>query len=557
MRRVAAWTCVIAVTAVAAACGFVRWPMSPARVGDSLNAAFAPSSRLRWRAPAAVTFAVLPWPSLHVVDARLDDAFGVDLFAAPRARLDLSVGELLRGRFVPKRAVLVSPIATLNLDRPPFAGPWGDSAGAASAEGALAPLSSLSLSNGVIRLVSERRALDTVFENVQGRLDGLTVDGGLRFDMSAVWRDKPLGVAGALAGVETATRGAPRPFWFTLASPVATVAFNGALVGGGAPSIEGGIKASVPSLAALTRLFGASPPSLLVADDVAIAARVKASVDNLMLDEATLTSAGQTLQGALEVANVGGRPVISGTLAADWLAIAPLLGAPPPLFDPAGGWSAKPFSPAPLRVFDLDLRLSAAQLDLYDHVLDNAAGSVILKDGVLTASLLEAAAYQGRLHAEARVDCGGERLRIRASAELADADLGAGFADFGWRVPSGQGVARFAVKTSGESPAAAVARLSGSASLEMVQGAIAGVNLEEALRRSQRRPIDVARDMRLGGTAFDRLTVALALDKGVAQVASGEMTSDGVGGKARGGDRSGRPKLEFARAGDTDRLFRR
>jgi AsmA protein len=61
-----------------------------------------------------------------------------------------------------------------------------------------------------------------------------------------------------------------------------------------------------------------------------------------------------------------------------------------------------------------------------------------------------------------------------------------------------------------------------------VDGAILGVNLEEALRRSLRRPIDVERDMRLGGTAFDNLDVSLALTDGRARVERGSMMSRGV-----------------------------
>ncbi len=555
MRRVAAWTCAIAATAAVAACGFIRWPLSASRVGDGLNAAFAASSGLHWRQPEAVTFAVLPWPSLHVFDARLDDAFAVNIASAPRARLDLSIGELVRGRFVATRAVLVTPVVTLDFDRPPFAAAQVGRAGAASVTGALAPISSLSLLDGVIRVVSKSRGLDTEFDNVQGRLDGLTVDGGARFDLSAIWRGQTLGIEGALAGAQVAAGRAPRPFWFTLASPVAAVAFNGALVRAAAPSVQGDLKASVPSVAALTRLFGRRPPSFLLTDNVAVDARVKATPGNLMLDDATVTSARQTFQGALNVEAGGGRPALSGTLAADQLALAPLLSAPPPLTDRAGGWSAKPFSLTSLRDFDLDLRLSAGQLDLYGHRLDNAAGSVILKDGVLTANLIEATAFEGRLRGEARVACVGKGLRIRASAELADADVGAGVANFGWPGLSGRGGARFAVETAGNSPAAVVSGLSGTASLDMAQGAIAGVNLEGALRRSKRRPIDIARDMRLGGTAFDRLAVALALDKGVAQVASGDMSSDGVIAKSRWRDRPCGAKLELARDGDADQLF--
>ena len=123
----------------------------------------------------------------------------------------------------------------------------------------------------------------------------------------------------------------------------------------------------------------------------------------------------------------------------------------------------------------------------------------------------------------------GKTLSIRARGELADADLGAAFADIGRPVATGRGGARFAVETSGASPAAAVAGLSGSASVDAADGGIVGVNLEEALRRSQRRPIDVARDMRLGGTAFDSLEASPSRSmNGRARVEHGELTSRGV-----------------------------
>ncbi len=73
-----------------------------------------------------------------------------------------------------------------------------------------------------------------------------------------------------------------------------------------------------------------------------------------------------------------------------------------------------------------------------------------------------------------------------------------------------------------------IASLTGTASLEATDGSIVGINLEEALRRARNRPIDVERDMCVGGTAFDKLDVSLALDQGRARVERGVMTSHGV-----------------------------
>ena len=91
MRRAAAWAGVVVVVAAAvAAVGFAPWPLTTKRVAENLNGAFDASARVRWRRPDAVTFRALPWPSLRIVDARLDDALGANLILAPEARLDLS-----------------------------------------------------------------------------------------------------------------------------------------------------------------------------------------------------------------------------------------------------------------------------------------------------------------------------------------------------------------------------------------------------------------------------------------------------------------------------------
>jgi AsmA protein len=526
MRRGGAWGFALALIG-ALACGLVRWPLSAAKVGDSLNAAFGASPRLHWSVPEAASFTALPWPSVRIVNARLDDIYGVNLLSAPTARLNLSLIELLRGRIIPKGASLVGPTIMVDLDRPPFAGAGG-SAGPVGVVAALAPLTSLSLSNGSLRVVSAKHGVDALIDNVRARVDGLTIGDQLRFNLSAVWRKTPFAVAGALDDPEAAAKGAPSAIVLALDSPLAKLGFGGALGLGHAPTAEGDLTASIPSITALAAFLGTQPPPVPLANDIALAAKVKGAPHALTLDRATFTSAGQTVEGAITVEEANGRPAISGTLAAETLALSPVLGPPERFFDPSGGWSEKPFAVAPLRSFDLDLRLSAAHLDVYGATLANAAASMIVQDGKFNLNLIEAAAYGGRLEGEVAVAGVGQDLKMSARGELEDADLGAAVADFGRPVATGRGGARFALDASGASPAAGIASVTGAASLEAQDGAVLGVNLEEALRRSQRRPIDVERDTRLGGTAFDKLEVSLALNDGRARVERGAMTSHGM-----------------------------
>ena len=529
MRRAVAWGLALALIVALTVCGFMRWPLSPAKAGDSLNAAFGASPRLHWSAPETASFSILPRPSVGITDARLDDAYGVNLLLAPEARLNLSLIDLLRGRFIPTGVVLFSPTVTVDIDRPPFAGTPGESAGPASvARRALAPLASLSLSNGILRLVSAKRGVDTAVDNVHGRLTGLTIGDQLRFDLSAVWRKTPIAITGALNDPETAAKGAPSPMVLALDSPLAKLAFGGSLALGDKPSVDGDLTASIPSIAALASFLDARPPAVLAANDITITAKVKGAADSLTFGDATLTSAGQTFEGAIAISEAGGRPAVSGTLAAETLALEPLLGPPERVFDPLGRWSTRPFAFAPLRSFDLDLRLSAAHLDAYGLKLTDAAASAIVADGKLSATLMEGAAYGGSLQGEVGAAYVGRTLKFNARGELADADLGAAITDFAKPIVTGTGGAKFTLEAAGASPAAAISSLTGTASLEASDGSILGVNLEDALRRSHRRPIDVERDIRLGTTTFDKVDASLAIGEGRAQVRRGIMTSHGV-----------------------------
>jgi len=100
---------------------------------------------------------------------------------------------------------------------------------------------------------------------------------------------------------------------------------------------------------------------------------VKATPTGITLDEATATSVGQTIRGALQVAGLGDRPNVSATLDSDKIALAALFGPLAPVFGPNGEWSGRPFSAAPPGNFDLDLRLSARRLDVYGHELTDVA----------------------------------------------------------------------------------------------------------------------------------------------------------------------------------------
>ncbi len=525
MRRAAIGAGVLVLAAVAA--GSARWPVDAAWVADRLNAASGPTRPLTWSEPQTATVSALPWPSLRIVDAQLDSASGASVVSAPEARVDLSLVALVLGRVEPARVALAAPTITFDLDRPPFVRRLG-AVDALTAITGVSSLGAVSLTDGVVRLTSRRRGLDTVIENVRGRLDSLSPNSRISLDLSAVWRDAPLALSGSLDEPQQAALGRPTALVVQFASLLGDLTFKGALTAGSTPGAAGDLSASSHAVADLLRLLGAPPLTVPGAADVAISGTIKATPKDVVFDDATVTAGGQTLQGAVRLTQAGERLSVSGSLDAEYLALAPLLGPPGPMLAPDGGWSRNALPLAPPRDFDLDLRLSAGQLDAYGVRLDDVAASTLLKDGALTTEIVEATAYGGRLSGELQVGCDTATLHLAAHGKLDGADFGAAAAGFGWPEATGDGSAEFAVETMGRSAADLIAGLGGKASLTVAEGALSAVNLEEALRRSQRRSVDIVKDARSGKTAFDKATVSVLIGQGVAHIVNGTLIAQGL-----------------------------
>ena len=167
-------------------------------------------------------------------------------------------------------------------------------------------------------------------------------------------------------------------------------------------------------------------------------------------------------------------------------------------------------------------------------VLANVAASALLKDGVLTSDLVDTALYGGRLGGKLRLAHVSAGLGISTRAKLIGADFGAAVGRFRPVRRHGKGRRRDHARGRG----AFAGRGHRRPQRQGVAGALRrrrrGVNLEEALRRSQRRPLDVAKDMRIGETAFDTFALEFAFGHGIAHVVNGELGAQGVAANLQG-----------------------
>ena len=96
---------------------------------------------------------------------------------------------------------------------------------------------------------------------------------------------------------------------------------------------------------------------------------------------------------------------------------------------------------------------------------------------------------------------------------------------FGLHRLEGKGDLSVDVEGSGDSVLGVTRTLNGTATLTGRDGAMVGLDVEQLLRRLQRRPLSGGGDFRTGRTPYDKIDVALKIDHGTANVQ--DMNIDG------------------------------
>jgi AsmA protein len=211
-----------------------------------------------------------------------------------------------------------------------------------------------------------------------------------------------------------------------------------------------------------------------------------------------------------------GRQSLQATLAADSLDFTPYISTFRLL---AGGhdWNRQLFDLTSLSTTDLDMRLSAARVTIGPSKLGRTAIGANLRGGALALSVGEAQVYGGMARGSFALARSDAVADVKAQFQFSDVDLQACVSElFGVDKLSGRGNLNVSLSASGSSPFALAQSLDGTASLTGHDGAISGFNVEQLLKRLERRPLSGAGSFRSGTTPYDNITIAVKFAEGIA-----------------------------------------
>ena len=248
----------------------------------------------------------------------------------------------------------------------------------------------------------------------------------------------------------------------------------------------------------------------------ALKARANVVGASVALTNVNVELDGNVAEGVMTVAN-NGRQTLQATLAAGALDFTPYISTFRLLASGARDWNRQLFDLNALSSTDLDMRLSAAKVTVGPTKLGRTAFGANLRGGALALSVGEAQVYGGIAKGSFGIARSDAVADVKAQFQFTDVDLQACASElFGINKLSGRGNLSVSLVASGASPFGLASSIDGTATLTGHDGAISGFNVEQLLKRLERRPLSGGGNFRNGSTPYDNLTVSVKFNDGVA-----------------------------------------
>jgi AsmA protein len=280
--------------------------------------------------------------------------------------------------------------------------------------------------------------------------------------------------------------------------------------------MEGTLTIDSLSLRNALRWVGQAPPGSGGFGRFALKARANIVGASIALTNVNVELDGNVAEGVMTYAN-NGRQTLQATLAAGALDFTPYISTFRLLASGARDWNRQLFDLNSLSTTDLDMRLSAAKVTVGPSRLGRTALGANLRGGALALSIGEAQMYGGIAKGSFGIARSDTVADIRAQFQFTDVDLLSCASElFGITKLSGRGNLNVSLVASGASPFGLAQSLDGTAVLTGHDGAIAGFNAEQLLKRLERRPLSGGGNFRSGSTPYDNLTIAVKFADGIA-----------------------------------------
>ncbi len=391
--------------------------------------------------------------------------------------------------------------------------------------GRSASFSEIGIRDGTIRVRDADTQIDGRLDNVDFQVAWPSISRSFAANGRFVWNDQMVNASLTLSDFLAALTGQHSGVKLRLASAPLNLVFDGAASDQETLKMDGTLSVESPSLRDTLRWTGKTRLPFGGFGRFALQAQSNVDRSGVSLTNVNVELDGNKAEGALTLATDTHR-AIQGTLAADTLDLTPYVSGFRLLATNEQTWDRLPIALDGLSDFNLDLRLSAGSVKIDGAQLGRTAVAANMRDGKLNVTIGESQAFGGVATGSFGLGNAKGGVEVNSHVEFTDVDLANCLGQmFGLHKLEGRGTLALDVDGSGNSVWGVTHTLNGTAGLSAHDGAVVGIDVEQLLRRLDKRPLSGNGDYRTGRTPFDRLALHVKIQQGTVSVE--DMRIDG------------------------------
>ena len=534
MKRALAWAAGAMLAAIVAA-GFFPLSFWAEPLNRTLQEQILRTTGLEGTATGRVKIAALPYPRVTYENVRIGRPEGSFSVSAESLTANLRVVALLAGNVDFDEMRLVRPQVSIEAvsDRPDNAAePIKRAMNARSASDEArsadrARLGGVKIIDGTVR-IRPQEGFSILVNSVNATLEWPSLGSTATLSGRGLWRGEKFDVDILLGKPAEVLRGEKSPFTVKLSSRLIDISADGAISGGARWLIDARMASSSERFTSLLALFNARPPIPGPLARFAVSGRLRALPQSATLSEIKLSLDANTFEGSLTLLAGAKRPKVSGTLAVRTYELGGT-DAGLPVFQRDRQWSREGFAIGRLDLFDADLRLSAGRLDLGVVALTDAGFLISLDDGLLEVTTASAEAYGGVFRGRWRFNSRTATPELNATGNFRNINVSALLRGMGYgAAATGTAAGEYTLQTRGSNISAMMQNATGNVRSSIRAPEIIGLDLERALRRTERRPLSIPSELRGGQTRFTTAEIVAKAENGLLNLERVVATGPGV-----------------------------
>jgi AsmA protein len=471
-----------------------------------------------------VSVSLFPHPSVSFHDVLLGDNASADpVVTADELTARLSYFPLLAGRIEIADLALNKP--TINITLLPGGRSNWSHLGVALAH-ALEPnpnrsasFSEIGIHDGTIAVYDSSKRLTQQLDDVEFQVAWPSISRTFAANGQFTWRDQPVDASLTLSDFQAALAGQRSGVKLRLSSAPLNLAFDGAASKQPTLKMEGTLNLDSPTLREALSWAGNSRVPFGGFGRFALRAQSDIGNGVVSLTNVNVELDGNRAEGVLTLATDDHRG-IQGTLASDTVDLTPYVLGTRLMPANVRAWDRLPIALDGLSDFNVDLRLSTASIKVGGVQLGRTAVATNVRDGKLNVNIVESQSFGGVAVGSFGLGSANGGVEATSHLRFENVDLAACLGQiFGVHKLDGRGTLAVDIAGSGASVWALTRTLKGTASLNAHDGTLDGVNVEQVLRRLEKRPLSGGADLHAGRTPFDQLVLSAKIEQGIVSIA--------------------------------------